>query len=64
MLQLSTTDSEFNLFPSQELSLTPVSALSAEDEAFYQSIKEKLDRISVEPSQPIVDKILNYSKSV
>ena len=64
MLQTSTTDSEINLFPHQEMNATPVSALSADDEAFYTSIKEELNKLSLNPPQEAVDHILKHSKSV
>lgn len=64
MLQISTTDSEINIFQNEELNLTPLSALSADDEAFYGSIKEELNNLSVVPPQQAVDNILKYSRSV
>ena len=64
MLQISTTDSEFNLFPAREINLTPTYALSEDDDAFYTSIKEELNQISFDPSSQIIDRILNYSKTL
>ena len=63
MLQTSTTDSDIHLFPHVELEKTPVSVLSLEDEAFYSSIKGKLNKLSVEPPQEAVNNIIAYSKS-
>lgn len=64
MLQTSTTDSEFNLFPIAKLSSSPLSVLNADEELFYNSIKNELNKISYEPSQQAIDNILNYSKSL
>ena len=64
MLQISTTDSEFNLFPAREINLTSTSALSEEDDAFYTSIKEELNQLTFDPSTQIIDRILNYSKTL
>jgi hypothetical protein len=64
MLQTSTTDSEIYLFPNEELNLTASSALNHDDEAFYNSIKEDLNKLSTEPAKQTVDNILNYSKSL
>jgi hypothetical protein len=65
MLQTSTTtDSDLNFFPVEEMEPTPIVSLSAEDQAFYQSIKRELNRISYTPSEEAVNKILSYSKSV
>ncbi|MBC8052867.1 MAG: hypothetical protein H7Y13_07370 [Sphingobacteriaceae bacterium] len=63
MLQISTTDSDINPFPHEELGVTTSSSLGAEDEAFYNSIKEGLNNLSTDPSQQSVDAILSYSKS-
>ncbi len=65
MLQTSTTtDSEFNLFPVEEIEHTTTCSLSAEDQIFYNNIKKELNKISYSPSQESVDKILNHSKSL
>jgi hypothetical protein len=65
MLQTSTTtDSDFNFFPVEEMEPTPTPSLSVEDQAFYQSIKRELNRISYTPSEEAVNRILSYSKSV
>jgi hypothetical protein len=64
MLQTSTTDSEFYLLPVKEKDLTPITALSADNEIFYNSIKEELSKLSCNPPQQAVDNILNYSKSL
>jgi len=64
MLQTSTTDSEFNLFPLTGISKTPASTLSTDEETFYNSIKEELDQISFEPSKQSIDRILNHSKTL
>jgi|GEM_PF-1078931 len=64
MLQTSTTDSEFNLFPVSKLNSTSISALSADEELFYNSIKNELNKISYDPPQQVIDNILNYSKSL
>lgn len=64
MLQTSTTDSEFNLFPATEINLNPPSTLSENDEAFYDSIKEELNKISFSPSKETIDSIINYSKTL
>lgn len=62
MLQTFTTDSEFNLFPVPKLNSTY--ALSKDDELFYNSIKNELNKLSYDPPQEIIDNILNYSKSL
>ena len=64
MLQTSTTDSEINLFPHEEVDLTPASALSADDEAFYSSIKEELNKLSLNPAEQTIDNILKHSRSI
>ena len=63
MLQTSTTDSEFNLFPVEEVGISDV-ALCSEDLMFYDSIKNELNKISFTPPQQAVDKVLKYSKSI
>jgi hypothetical protein len=64
MLQTSTTDSEFFLFaPEGELDNTPLGNLSPEDERFYDSIKDKLNHLSCNPPQQVINKILSYSRS-
>jgi hypothetical protein len=64
MLQTSTTDSEFNLFPLTGINITPTSALSTDEETFYNSIKEELNQISFDPSTQTVDRILSHSKTL
>jgi hypothetical protein len=64
MLQTSTTDSEFNFFPLAEIEQTTSSTLSDEDQAFYNSIKRELNKISYSPSEETIDKILSYAKSI
>lgn len=64
MLQISTIDSEVYLFPNEEVDLTPISALSADDEAFYGSIKEELNHLHLDPPQQAVESILRHSKSL
>ncbi|MEJ6979623.1 hypothetical protein WG906_04130 [Pedobacter sp. P351] len=64
MLQVSTTDSEFNLFPAREINLAPTSALSEDDDAFYTSIKEELNQLTFDPSTQTIDRILNYSRTL
>jgi hypothetical protein len=63
MLQISTIDSEIYLFPDEGLDLTPVSALNADDEAFYGSIKEGLNQLSARPQQETINNILQYSQN-
>ncbi|MBC7915922.1 MAG: hypothetical protein H7Y07_17570 [Pyrinomonadaceae bacterium] len=62
MLQTSTTDIDINLLPNGMVSKTPVSALSPDENAFYNSIKEELNAIASNPSAATVTTILNYSK--
>jgi len=62
MLQTSTTDTEINLLPNGQISKTVVSALSPDDNAFYNSIKDELNKIARDPSQESIDTVLNYSK--
>ncbi|MGV3509505.1 MAG: hypothetical protein ACO1N7_09470 [Sphingobacteriaceae bacterium] len=63
MLQTS-TDSEFNLFPTAEIKHTSASALNADDQIFYNSIKEELNKLSTDPSLETVENILKYSRSL
>ena len=64
MLQTSTSvDSEYNLFPKVELSLTSSNELSADEHAYYHSIKEELNKLNQDPPQHTIDNILNYSKA-
>lgn len=64
MLQTSTTDSEINLFRHEESGPAHLSALSADDQAFYNSIKGELDKLSQDPPQQTVENILKHSKSL
>ena len=64
MLQTSTTDSEFNLFPLRGIKIAPVTTLSVDEEEFYSSIKEELNKISSEPSKETIDRILTHSKTL
>lgn len=64
MLQTSTSDSEFDFFPTKELNHILTTALNEDDKLFYNSIKEGLNKLSTDPSQQTVDNILNYSKSL
>ena len=64
MLQTSTSDSEFDFFPTKALNQTSTTALNEDDQLFYNSIKERLNKLSTDPSQQTVDNILNYSKSL
>ena len=64
MLQTSTTDSEFNLFPLRGINTTSISALSEDDEIFYNSIKEELNQISFDPAPQAIEQILNHSKTL
>jgi hypothetical protein len=64
MLQISTTvDSEYNLFPKVELCLTSSNELSADEHAFYHSIKAGLNNLTQDPPQQAIENILNHSKS-
>jgi hypothetical protein len=64
MYQLSTIDSGVNLFPLKEAKKKHSSALNSKDEAFYNSIQARLDRLNVEPPADLVDNILSYSRSL
>lgn len=64
MYHFSTIDSEVNLFPLKDAKQVRMAALSAEDEALYSFLKTKLDSLTIEPSEHIVDNILNYSRSL
>jgi hypothetical protein len=64
MLQTFTTDSEFNLFPLTGINTTPISALSEDEEIFYNSIKEELNQISFDPSPQAIEQILAHSKTL
>ena len=64
MLQTSTTDTDVNLLPNGVISRTPVSALSPEDNAFYNSLKDELNNIAKEPSIESIESILTYSRSL
>jgi hypothetical protein len=64
MLQTSTTDTDIQLLPNGMVSRMPVSALSPEDNAFYNSLKEELNKIAKTPAQETIDNILGHSKSL
>lgn len=61
MLQTSTN--EFTTLTNVDVRKTPLSALSPEDNAFFNSLKEELNTLITEPSTETLDTILNYSKS-
>lgn len=62
MLQTSTT--EFSILLTDEVKNTPILALSPDDNAFYNSLKEELNKITFTPSEETVENILRYSKSL
>ena len=63
MLQTS-TDSEFDLFPTEEIKHTSATVFNADDQIFYNSIKEELNKLSADPSSQTVENILKYSRSL
>lgn len=63
MLQTSTI-TELSTLLTEQGRTTPILALSPDDNAFYNSLKEELNKIALNPSDETLENILNYSKSL
>jgi len=65
MLMIKTSTKPINSLPSEMVTPMETSDQLGEEElSFYSSIKKELGKLEVNPKTSVIDKIMNYSRSL
>ena len=65
MLMIKTSTKTTNSLPEEMITLSEAAQdLGEEEQSFYASIKKDLTKLEVSPKASVVEKLLNYSRSL
>lgn len=65
MLMIKTSTKTTNSLPQEMVTLSETAnELGEEELAFYASIKKDMTKLEVSPKESLIEKILNYSRSL